>query len=87
VPGGHRLAKLRHRLDHVDVKLTEAEWQACWQARRWFLTADGDATKRWGNETIRVHPEQQWLELRLPTPWRVFPTRLVAPAPTVWHVR
>jgi len=58
--GGHRLAKLRHRLDHVDVKLTEAEWQACWQARRWFLTADGDATKRWGNETIRVHPEQQW---------------------------
>jgi hypothetical protein len=66
--GGHRLAKLRHRLDHVDVKLTEAEWQACWQARRWFLTADGDATKRWGNETIRVHPEQQWLELRLPTP-------------------
>jgi hypothetical protein len=66
--GGHRLAKLRHRLDRVDVELTEAEWQACWQARRWFLTADGDATKRWGNETIRVHPEQQWLELRLPTP-------------------
>jgi hypothetical protein len=26
-----------------------------------------DATKRWGNETIRVNPEQQWLELRLPT--------------------
>jgi hypothetical protein len=22
----------------------------------------------WGNETIRVHPDQQWLELRLPTP-------------------
>jgi hypothetical protein len=66
--GGHRLAKLRHRLDHVDVELTEADWQARWQAKRWFLTADGDATKHWGNETIRVHPEQQWMELRLPTP-------------------
>jgi hypothetical protein len=22
----------------------------------------------WGNQTIRVHPDQQWLELRLPTP-------------------
>jgi len=66
--GGQRLAKLRHRLDHVDVGLTRPEWQALWQAKRWFLTADGDATKRWGNETIRVHPEQQWLELRLPTP-------------------
>jgi hypothetical protein len=66
--GGHRLAKLRHRLAHADVELTESEWQACWQAKRWFLTADGDATKLWGNETIRVHPEQQWMELRLPTP-------------------
>jgi hypothetical protein len=65
--GGHKLAKLRHHLDRVDVALTRAEWQACWQAKRWFLTADGDATKRWGNETIRVDPEQQWLELRLPT--------------------
>jgi hypothetical protein len=65
--GGHKLAKLCHHLDRVDVALTRAEWQACWQAKRWFLTADGDATKRWGNETIRVNPEQQWLELRLPT--------------------
>jgi hypothetical protein len=32
------------------------------------LTADGEADKAWGNETIRVHPDQQWLELRLPTP-------------------
>jgi hypothetical protein len=27
-----------------------------------------EADKAWGNETIRVHPEQGWLELRLPTP-------------------
>ena len=66
--GSHRLAKLRHHLDRADVDRSMAEWQATWQARRWFLTADGDATKRWGNETIRVHPEQLWMELRLPTP-------------------
>jgi hypothetical protein len=65
--GGRRLARLRHSLDRVDVDLTEVEWRARWQAKRWFLTADGDATKRWGNETIRVDPDQQWLELRLPT--------------------
>lgn len=66
--GGQRLARLRHHLDRVDVELTRAEWLAWWQAKRWFLTADGDATKQWGNETIRVHPDGQWLELRLPTP-------------------
>jgi hypothetical protein len=85
--GGHRLAKLRHRLAHADVELTESEWQACWQAKRWFLTADGDATKLWGNETIRVHPEQQWMELRLPTPMADLSNTPGAPAPTVWHVR
>jgi hypothetical protein len=66
--GGQRPAKLRHHLDRVDVELTRAEWLAWWQAKRWFLIADGDATKQWGNETIRVHPDEQWLELRLPTP-------------------
>ena len=66
--GGQRLAKLRHHLDRGDVELTKTEWQARWRAKRWFLTADGDATKQWGNETIRVHPDDQWLELRLPTP-------------------
>jgi hypothetical protein len=64
--GGRRLAKLRHRLG--DAKLTEAEWQAHWRAERLFLTADGDAAMWWGNQTIRVHPDEHWLELRLPTP-------------------
>jgi hypothetical protein len=50
------------------VPLTEAEWRGRWQAARLFVTADGEADKRWGNETIRVHPDQQWLELKLPAP-------------------
>jgi hypothetical protein len=66
VPGGRRLAKQRHTLDQA--KLTERQWRARWQAARLFLTADGEADKRWGNETIRVHPDEGWLELRLPTP-------------------
>jgi hypothetical protein len=66
--GGRRLAKLRHALGHDDVTLTETEWRARWTAERLFLTADGEAAMAWGNQTIRVHPDQQWLELRLPTP-------------------
>lgn len=64
--GGHRLAKLRHTL--ADAKLTTAGWRQRWEAERWFMTADGEADKAWGNETIRVHPDEGWLELRLPTP-------------------
>ena len=66
--GSRHLAKLRHALDRDDAALTVAEWRGRWQAARWFLTADGEADKPWGNETIRVHPDQGWLELRLPTP-------------------
>ena len=66
--GGRRLAKLRHALGGADVALTEEEWRARWQAARLFVAADGEAGKRWGNETIRVHPDQGWLEVRLPTP-------------------
>jgi hypothetical protein len=68
--GGRRQAKLRNALGRDDgtPTMTAAEWRARWRAERWFLTADGEADKRWGNETIRVHPEEQWLELRLPTP-------------------
>jgi hypothetical protein len=77
--GGRRLAKLRHSViagdsdhhgggDDSTCRLTAAEWRARWQAERLFLTADGEADKRWGNETIRVHPDQGWLELRLPAP-------------------
>jgi IS605 OrfB family transposase len=33
-----------------------------------FLTADGEAGKPWGNETIRWNPDEGWLEIRLPAP-------------------
>jgi hypothetical protein len=74
--GGRRLAKLHHavagdgeRGTHGSVtKMTQAEWRARWRAERLFLTADGEADKVWGNETIRVHPDEGWLDLRLPTP-------------------
>jgi hypothetical protein len=66
--GGRRLAKLRHAVDRADVRLTKAEWRERWEARRLFLTADGEAEAPWGNQTIRVHPDEHWLELRLPTP-------------------
>jgi hypothetical protein len=64
--GGRRLAKMRHRLE--DAMLTEGQWRQHWAAERWFLTADGEAGKPLGNETIRVHPEEGWLELKLPAP-------------------
>lgn len=63
--GGRRLAKLRHHLDQTGMSV--ADWCARWQAERWFLTADGEAAKPLGNETIRVHPEEGWLELKLPS--------------------
>jgi hypothetical protein len=66
VRGGRRLAKVRHHL--TDARLTEGQWRQCWTAERWFLTADGEADKPFGNETIRVHPEEGWLELKLPAP-------------------
>jgi hypothetical protein len=64
--GGLRLAKQRHSLDKAGI--SEERWRDCWHAARWFLTADGDAQYPLGNGTIQVHPEQQWLELRLPAP-------------------
>jgi hypothetical protein len=66
VRGGRRLAKVRHRL--TDARLTQGQWRQCWTVERWFLTADGEADKPLGNETIRVHPSEGWLELKLPAP-------------------
>jgi IS605 OrfB family transposase len=59
---------LRKRLNLAAAGLTEAEWRAEWEAARLFLTADGEAGKPWGNETIRFNPDEQWLELKLPAP-------------------
>src|SRR5215472_2315548 len=64
--GSRRLARARHNLDAAG--LTEAGWRARWEPARWFITADGEAGKAWGNETIRWHPAQGWVEIKLPAP-------------------
>jgi len=64
--GGARLARVHHNLEASD--LTEAGWRQRWEAARLFVTADGEADKRLGNETIRWDPSNGWLELRLPSP-------------------
>ncbi|TMR89070.1 transposase, partial [Nonomuraea basaltis] len=65
VRGGKRLLNTRHHLQAAG--LTEEQWRQRWQARRWFLQADGESGKRYGNETIRVSPDGQ-VSLRLPGP-------------------
>jgi hypothetical protein len=64
--GGRRLARARHSLGAAG--LTESQWRRRWEAERLFLTADGEADKAWGNETIRWHPDEGWLEVKLPAP-------------------
>ncbi len=54
--GGKKLARNRHYLH--DCGLTQQQWQQKWQAARWFLAADGETGKRYGNETIRVLPQE-----------------------------
>ncbi|MFI9845800.1 IS200/IS605 family accessory protein TnpB-related protein [Nonomuraea sp. NPDC051941] len=65
VRGGKRLARARHHLEAAG--LTEAEWRRQWEATRWFLSADGESGKRYGNETIRITPDGQ-VSIRLPAP-------------------
>jgi IS605 OrfB family transposase len=64
--GGRAL--LRKRVNLAAADLTEAEWRVEWEAARLFLTADGEADKPWGNETIRFNPDEGWLEIKLPVP-------------------
>ena len=59
---------LRKRGNLAAAGLTDQEWRGEWQAARLFLTADGEAGKPWGNETIRVDHDEGWLELKLPAP-------------------
>ncbi|HTW03541.1 MAG TPA: transposase [Streptosporangiaceae bacterium] len=66
VRGGRVL--LRNRANLATAGLTEAGWRERWEAGRLFLTADGEAGKTLGNETIRWSPDEQWLELKLPAP-------------------
>ncbi|MFF3345916.1 IS200/IS605 family accessory protein TnpB-related protein [Streptomyces sp. NPDC002779] len=63
--GGRRLLGTRHHL--TAANLTETQWRAQWEAARWFLTADGESGKRFGNETIRVSPDGE-ISIKLPAP-------------------
>ncbi|WP_405809966.1 transposase [Streptomyces sp. NBC_01520] len=65
VRGGKRLLNTRHHL--AEAGLTEGEWRGRWEAERWFLAADGESGKRYGNETIRVTPDGQ-VSIKLPAP-------------------
>ncbi|MET7856169.1 IS200/IS605 family accessory protein TnpB-related protein [Streptomyces sp. NPDC005318] len=65
VRGGKRLLNTRHHL--TEARLTEDEWRQRWEAERWFLAADGESGKRFGNETIRVTPDGE-VSIKLPAP-------------------
>ncbi|OSP27441.1 transposase [Streptomyces sp. 13-12-16] len=65
VRGGKRLARTRHHLPAA--QLTESQWRERWEAQRWFLQADGESGKRYGNETLRISPDGE-VSIRLPAP-------------------
>ena len=66
VRGGRALLGTRGNL--AAAGLTQGQWRRQWEAARLFLTADGEKDKAFGNETIRWHPGEGWLEIRLPGP-------------------
>ncbi|WP_254389075.1 IS200/IS605 family accessory protein TnpB-related protein [Streptomyces sp. AC550_RSS872] len=65
VRGGKRLLNTRHNLDQA--RPSEEVWRRRWETERRFLQADGEAGKRFGNETIRVTPEGE-ASIKLPAP-------------------
>ncbi len=56
---------LRHRLHLGQAGITKEQWRGLWDASRWWISANGEAGKTFGNETIRVSPEGV-LEVDLP---------------------
>ena len=65
VRGGRKLLNTRHNL--TAAQLTKSQWRERWEAERWFLAADGESGKRFGNETIRVTPDGE-VSIKLPAP-------------------
>jgi IS605 OrfB family transposase len=55
----------RNRNHLEQAQLSQQQWRQRWEARRLFLTADGESGKPGGNETIRVDQDGQ---LRIKTP-------------------
>ncbi|MEU1595922.1 IS200/IS605 family accessory protein TnpB-related protein [Streptomyces sp. NPDC005708] len=88
VRGGKRLLHTRHHLEAA--QLTEHAWRRRWEASRWFLKADGESGKRFGNETIRVIPDGT-VSIKLPVPLAHLANaphgRYVLAATTVFHHR
>ncbi|MFH8976398.1 IS200/IS605 family accessory protein TnpB-related protein [Streptomyces sp. NPDC017890] len=65
VRGGKHLARTRHHLPAA--QLSVSQWRERWEAARWFLQADGESGKRFGNETLRVSPDGE-VSIKLPAP-------------------
>lgn len=65
VRGGKQRARTRHHM-HA-AQLTEDQWRRRGEAERWFLQADGESGKRYGNETIRISPDGE-VSIKLPAP-------------------
>ncbi|KAK1186246.1 IS200/IS605 family element transposase accessory protein TnpB [Streptomyces sp. NBS 14/10] len=65
VRGGRKLLRNRHNLEAA--RLTATQWRQRWEARRWFLQADGESGKGCGNETIRVTADGE-VSIKLPAP-------------------
>ncbi|WP_235006484.1 transposase [Nocardiopsis sp. JB363] len=65
VRGGKHLARNRHHLDATGVD--RSQWRERWETARWFLQADGESGKRFGNETIRITPDGE-VSIKLPAP-------------------
>jgi hypothetical protein len=63
VVGGKRLWRNRNHLDTADMP--QQQWRQQWDARRMFITADGETGKPGGNETICVDADGH---LRIKTP-------------------
>jgi hypothetical protein len=61
--GGKRLWRNHTHLD--EAGMTQRQWRDRWDAARMFLTADGEAGKAGGNETIRVDEAGQ-LRIKVP---------------------
>ncbi|MBO0884446.1 MAG: hypothetical protein J2P17_29765 [Mycobacterium sp.] len=70
-PGGSQscvvagLLNQRHNLEAA--RKTAGRWRAEWEAARWFLSADGESGKRFGNETIRVTADGE-VSIKVPAP-------------------
>jgi hypothetical protein len=72
VRGGKALLRVRNNL--AAAGLTQDQWRQQWESARLFLTADGEAAKALGNETIRWHPAKAGWTSNCPPRWPIWRT-------------